>query len=185
MRLPSEMKCANWDPSHLCPMLKKILLALLALLVIIQFFRPARNLSDDNMASISTKYVLSDSVETILRKACYDCHSNKTVYPWYANVQPVAWWLNNHIEEGKGELNFSSFTTRPLAIQFHKFEETIEEVEEGEMPLESYTWLGFHPDADLTDAERETLVSWAKAQMDTLKQQYPPDSLVRKRRPGA
>ena len=166
-------------------MLKKILIGLLALLIIIQFFKPERNLSDDNTASISTKYALPDSVETILRKACYDCHSNKTVYPWYANVQPVAWWLNDHIKEGKRHLNYSSFTTRPLAIQFHKFEETVDEVEEGEMPLESYTWLGVHPDADLTASEREIVVSWAKAQMDTLKQNYPPDSLVRKRRPGA
>jgi hypothetical protein len=166
-------------------MLKKILIGLLALLIIIQFFRPERNLSNDNTASIATKYAIPDSVETILRKACYDCHSNKTEYPWYANVQPVAWWLNSHIEEGKGHLNYSSFTTRPLASQFHTFEETVEEVEEGEMPLDSYTWLGVHSDANLTDAERDALVSWAKAQMDTLKQNYPPDSLVRKRRPGA
>lgn len=166
-------------------MLRKILIAALALIIIIQFFRPERNLSDDNTASIATKYALPDSVETVLRKACYDCHSNKTVYPWYASVQPIAWWLNSHIEEGKDHLNFSSFTTHPLAIQFHKFEETVEEVEEGEMPLESYTWLGVHADANLTDAERETVISWARAQMDTLRRNYPPDSLVRKRRPDA
>ncbi|HTF18322.1 MAG TPA: heme-binding domain-containing protein [Chryseolinea sp.] len=166
-------------------MLRKLLLALLALLIIIQFFRPERNLSDDNTASISTKYALPDSVETVLRKACYDCHSNKTVYPWYANVQPVAWWLSSHVEDGKRHLNYSSYTTRPLAIQFHKFEETVEEVEEGNMPLESYTWLGVHADAKLSDAERKTLISWAKAQMDTLHHNHPPDSLVRKPRPGA
>lgn len=166
-------------------MLRKILLALLALLVIIQFFRPERNLSNDNTAGVSTRYAIPDSVELVLQKACYDCHSNKTEYPWYANVQPVAWWLNDHVVDGKRHLNYSTFTSRPLAIQFHKFEETVEEVENGNMPLESYTWMGLHPDAKLTAAEKEMIISWAKVQMDTMRRIYPPDSLVRKRRPGA
>lgn len=168
---------------YYAPMLKKVLIALLVVFVIIQFFRPERNVSADDTASIGKAFVLSDSVETILQKACYDCHSNKTVYPWYANVQPVAWWLAGHVNDGKRRLNYSTFTTRPLAIQFHKFEETVEEVEEGEMPLPSYTWLGVHSDARLTNAEKTTLIRWTKAQMDTMRRIYPPDSLVRKRRP--
>ncbi|MGC3944018.1 MAG: heme-binding domain-containing protein [Chryseolinea sp.] len=163
-------------------MLKKILIGLLVVLIIIQFIKPERNLSDDNTASVKTKYSMPQDVENILQKACYDCHSNKTVYPAYANIQPVAWWLAGHINDGKRHLNYSDFTSRPLAIQFHKFEETVEVLEENEMPLESYTWLGMHSDAKLTDNEKATVISWAKAQMDTMRNNYPADSLVRKKR---
>lgn len=162
--------------------MKKILIALAAVLIIIQFFRPAKNLSDDQTYDISTKYIIPDSVHAILTVACNDCHSNRTEYPWYAEIQPVAWWLNNHVTDGKRHLNYSDFTSRPVAVQNHKFEETIETVKEGEMPLPSYTWLGLHGSAKLTDEQKEILVSWAQAQMDTLKAQYPPDSLVLKRR---
>ncbi|HEX6225546.1 MAG TPA: heme-binding domain-containing protein [Chryseolinea sp.] len=159
----------------------KILLALAAVFVIIQFFRPEKNLSNDESNSIKNAYVVPQHVETILQKACNDCHSNKTDYPWYANIQPVAWWLNNHIEEGKDELNFSTFTTRRIASQNHKFEEIVELVENGEMPLPSYTWLGLHPEAKLSDEEKATIITWAEEQMNQLKQKYPADSLVVRR----
>jgi len=160
----------------------KILTGLAVLLVVIQFFRPTKNLSNDNTRHVSTRYALSDSVKSVLSVACNDCHSNQTEYPWYAEVQPIAWWLNNHINHGKGHLNFSDFTSDPIAEQHHKFEEVIEVVDEGEMPLPSYTWLGLHSQANLTPEQKKTLVHWARTQMDTLKAQYPPDSLVRKRR---
>jgi hypothetical protein len=161
----------------------KILLALFGVLVVIQFIRPSKNVSAEKTATdVTTKFSIPTSVEPILQKACYDCHTNTTEYPWYAGIQPIAWWLNDHIQEGKRELNFSTFTSRPLAIQYHKFEEVVETVKEGEMPLPSYTWLGMHPDAKLTDGEKETIVKWAEDQMNAMKQQYPPDSLVRKKR---
>ncbi len=166
-------------------MIKKILLALLALLVIIQFFRPEKNESNDLTYDISTKYEVPKEVDEILRVSCNDCHSNKTEYPWYSNVQPVAWWLADHIEDGKRHLNFSEFTKRPIAIQNHKLEETIEMVEEKEMPLKDYTYLGLHAEANLSDEQREVLISWAKSQMTYLKDNYPADSLVMpKRRPA-
>lgn len=165
-------------------MLKKILWIVAAILVIIQFIRPAKNTSDDRTYDVSTKYPVPAEVAGILKDACNDCHSNKTEYPWYSNVQPVAWWLSNHINEGKRHLNFSKFTDRSVAYQNHKFEETIEMVEEKEMPLPSYTWLGLHPGANLTDQQRLVIINWAKTQMDTLKARYPADSLVL-RRPGA
>ena len=159
----------------------KILLALAAVFVIIQFFRPSKNLSNDESNSIKNAYVVPQHVEAILQKACADCHSNKTDYPWYANIQPIGWWLNNHIEEGKDELNFSTFTTRRIASQNHKFEEIVELVENGEMPLPSYTWLGLHPEAKLSDEEKEMIITWAEEQMNQLKQKYPADSLVVRR----
>lgn len=166
-------------------MIKKILLALLVVLVIIQFFRPEKNESNDNTYAIVTKYEVPEEVDKILRVSCNDCHSNKTVYPWYSNVQPVAWWLNDHVEDGKRHLNFSEFTNRPIAIQNHKWEEVVEMVEKKEMPLKDYTYLGLHSEANLSDEQREMLISWARTQMNYLKENYPADSLVMpKRRPA-
>jgi hypothetical protein len=163
-------------------MQKKILLGLGGILILIQFFRPEKNLSDDQTFDISTKYQMPDDVKHVLAIACNDCHSNKTVYPWYAEVQPFAWFLNHHVVDGKRHLNFSTFTKLPIAVQNHKFEETIEMVEKKEMPLESYTYLGLHKDANLTEEQRTLIINWVKTQLDSLKSQYPADSLKMKRR---
>ncbi|WP_028663818.1 heme-binding domain-containing protein [Runella zeae] len=163
-------------------MLKKILIGLGIVLVAIQFVRPERNLSDDRTYDVSTKYAVPEDVKQILAVACNDCHSNKTEYPWYANIQPVAWFLDHHVTDGKRHLNFSNFTSRSVAYQNHKFEETIEMVKEGEMPLASYTYLGLHAGANLTDQQKQSLINWAQANMDSLKAQYPADSLVMRRK---
>ena len=163
-------------------MVKKILLGLGVVLILIQFIHPKKNESNDKTHDISTKYVIPTNVNHLLEVACNDCHSNKTTYPWYSQIQPVAWWLNQHIIHGKEDLNFSSFTSLPIAEQNHKFEEIIEMVDEKAMPLFSYTTLGLHKEANLSDEERKAIVNWAKAQMDTLKVHYPADSLVRKKR---
>ncbi len=161
--------------------MKKIATIVIVLLIVIQFIKPERNLSDDQSHHISTKYAFPEEIAAISKAACDDCHSNKTTYPWYANVQPAAWWLSNHVNEGKKHLNFSEFTKRRIAVQNHKLEEIVEMVEEGEMPLKSYTWLGLHPDAKLTQDQKSKLITWAKAQMDTIKAHYPADSLILKR----
>jgi hypothetical protein len=165
-------------------MIKKIGIGLATLLVVIQFIRPAENNSNDETQSISTKYNVPKEVESILKTACYNCHSNKSEYPWYAKIQPVLWWLDHHIDEGKREINFSAFTARRIAIQNKKFKEIAEQVETKEMPLPSYTFAGLHPEANLTEAQRQTLIQWAKAQIDTLKAHYPTDSLELKRPQG-
>ena len=118
-----------------------------------------------------------DTVEQILKVACYDCHSNNTRYPWYNNIQPVAWWLNNHIVDGKKELNFDEYINKRPRFQYRRMEQTIDLVKKGEMPLDSYTWI--HKDAILSEAERTKLFDWAQSVMDTLKTQYPIDSLKR------
>tara|TARA_R110002051_G_scaffold118943_2_gene192569 strand:- start:1634 stop:2131 length:498 start_codon:yes stop_codon:yes gene_type:complete len=163
-------------------MLKKILMGLGIVLIIIQFIRPDKNESNDLTYDISTKYKVPDDVNHLLQVSCNDCHSNKTEYPWYANVQPVAWWLNDHVLDGKRHLNFSEFTKMPIAIQNHKLEETIEMVEEKEMPLKDYTYFGLHSEANLTTEDREKIIEWAKAQMTNLKETYPADSLVMPKR---
>jgi hypothetical protein len=163
-------------------MFKKIILGLAIILILIQFIRPEKNEANDNTFALAKKYNVPHDVNQVLKVACYDCHSNKTEYPWYSYVQPVAWWLNDHIAHGKGHLNFSEFTEPPIAVQNHKFEEIVEMIEEHEMPLPSYTNFGLHPEADLTEEQRKMIMDWAHAQMAYLKNTYPADSLVMKRR---
>ena len=161
-------------------MVKKIIIFLIVVLVAIQFIKPKRNESAAIAATdISAVYNVPDDVSLILGKACYDCHSNNTIYPWYANVQPVAWWLNDHIQEGKGELNFSEFATYSPARQYHKLEEFKEQIDKGEMPLSSYTLI--HTNAKLTDQEKQTLINWSQDIRKQMKAEYPADSLVMKR----
>src|SRR3954470_14936683 len=129
---------------------KKVILILLVVLIIMQFFHPAKNLSaTPSPNNIANVYSVPANVNDILDKACNDCHSNNTRYPWYNNIQPVAWWLANHVKEGKQELNFNEFGTYNLRKQYHKLEEVTEQVKEDEMPLGSYTLV--HTDARLTD----------------------------------
>lgn len=161
-------------------MIKKILWVLLIGLFIIQFIHPKRNRAEGPQPHrIQAVFEMPDSTAQIMQKACMDCHSNNSRYPWYARLQPVDWWLTGHIREGKKHLNFDEFTNRPLRYQYHKMEETIEMVEEGEMPLKSYTWT--HRDARLTSTERHAIIHWAKSVMAELRFKYPPDSLVRKK----
>ena len=158
----------------------KILITLLVVLIVIQFFHPAKNISTVKSPNdIAVLHKVPVNVRTILDKACNDCHSNNTRYPWYNNIQPVAWWLDHHVQEGKGELNFNEFATYSLRKQYHKLEEVEELVKEGEMPLGSYTLI--HTDARLTEQEKETLINWANSIRSEMKAKYPIDSLVRKR----
>jgi hypothetical protein len=160
-------------------MKRKIFIALAAILLIIQFIRPAKNISQDTSKDISKSFSVPADVSNLLQTACNDCHSNNTHYPWYSYIQPVYWWLDHHIDEGKGHLNFSEFSTYSLRRQYHKFEEIQEMVKDGEMPLSSYTIT--HRDAILSDAQKASITQWAGAMMDTMKAHYPIDSLVRKR----
>lgn len=161
-------------------MIKKILLFLLFVLVVIQFIHPKKNKAEGAQPNyIGNTFAIPADVKTILSKACNDCHSNNTRYPWYAKLQPVHWWLNDHIKEGKKGINFDEYTNKSLRYQFHKMEETIEMVKEGQMPLKSYTWT--HRDARLTESEKNAVIGWANSVMDTLRAHYPIDSLVRKK----
>lgn len=157
---------------------KKVALFLLVVLVVIQFFHPAKNQSAEILPTdISKMYGdIPADVNVILKKACNDCHSNNTEYPWYNNIQPVAWWLNNHVQEGKRHLNFSDFGSMKIARQYKRLDDCIREVKEGGMPLDSYLWI--HKDAKLTDEEKQKLFNWCNAVRDTIKAKYPADSLV-------
>ena len=163
-------------------MIKKILIVLLVVFIAIQFFRPAKNINTATAVTannISKVFYVPDSVHSILKTSCYNCHSNNTYYPWYASIQPAAWWLQDHVNEGKKEVNFDEFATYSPRRQYKKFEEIIEQVKEEEMPLSSYTLI--HRNAKLSKLQSAALTDWANEQQESMKAKYPADSLKRKK----
>ena len=112
-------------------MLKKIFLFLLVILIIIQFIHPEKNKATGPQANyIGNAHPVPDDVKIILAKACNDCHSNNTEYPWYSAIQPVDWWMNGHVNDGKKHLNLDDYTKRSLRYQYHKLEEIEEQIKE-------------------------------------------------------
>ena len=102
-------------------------------------------------------------VGTLLKEACYDCHSHNTKWPWYTDISPVNFWIRGHIRGARQHLNFSEWASYPVDKQKHKMEEASEEVEAQEMPMKSYTWM--HPEAQLSAEQRQTLIAFFKKQM--------------------
>lgn len=139
--------------------MKKILVILLVGFILLQFFpidknNPAPTPKMDFLMIKNTP----ESTANLIRTGCYDCHSNESKYPWYSNVQPFGWFLKDHIEEGRKELNFSTFATYEPKRQAHKLNEAAEQIEKGEMPIESYL-LG-HSEAKFSDAQKDQLVKY-------------------------
>jgi hypothetical protein len=159
---------------------KRVLLGLLVIFIVMQAFRSEKNISNDLAKDISKTYVVPENVKKILAKACNDCHSNSTRYPWYAEIQPVGWWLADHVKDGKRHLNFNDFDGYRVARQYEKLGECIEEIKSGGMPISSYTVT--HKDAILTAAEKETLYNWCDILRENIRSNYPADSLVIKRK---
>jgi hypothetical protein len=155
-------------------------LAAAGVLLIAQFIRPPRNSAGaDGPSDIGVRFHPPQEVASILRFSCYDCHSNETRYPWYAEVQPVGWWLNSHITDGKRQVNFTEFGSYRIRRQYGKLREMAEQIEQEKMPLPSY--LLIHTDAKLSPEQREALLAWIRAERDSMKAIYPPDSLERRR----
>ncbi|MDO5970448.1 heme-binding domain-containing protein [Flavivirga aquimarina] len=138
---------------------KKILVILLIALVLIQFYRPEKNNAEYlDVAAFEAETKPGKDVAAILKAQCYDCHSNKTEYPWYAEIAPISFWLDDHIKDGSKHFNVSKWDTYKDKKKDHKLEELIEEVEAGEMPLKSYTWIH----GSITQEDKEALIVWAK-----------------------
>lgn len=141
--------------------LKFGLIGVLVALVVIQFVGPAQpEVSHDNPQDLFAVSQIDGEVEAMLRSACYDCHSMETTYPWYAGVAPVKWSIYHHVEEGREELNFSAWGEMEIRRKIRKLKEIAEEVAESKMPLEGYVKL--HPEADLTEEQKEKLIAWAE-----------------------
>jgi len=140
---------------------KKILLGLLAMFIIIQFIQPARNNNGQVLPTdISKQCSLPQNVQAVLKTSCYDCHSNKTHYPWYSYIQPVRWILDRHINEGKENLNFSEFGAYSARRQLSKLKAIENSIHDNTMPLSSYTLI--HKNARLTPDDNVLIMDWAR-----------------------
>lgn len=140
-------------------MKKYILLAIILIIVGLQFFPGLpENKTENPDLSIVISPALPKDVDAILTKACNDCHSYSPNWPWYAHVAPVSFYIGDHVKEGREHFNLSEWGTYSPKRQKHKAKEAIEEIKEGGMPIESY--LKLHPEARLTDDEKQTLIDF-------------------------
>jgi len=138
---------------------RQTLLGFAIFFVTIQFIRTPKNIAaGPDPRDILTVHPAPQAVQDILHNACYDCHSNTTHYPWYAEIQPLSWWLGTHINDGKKRLNFTTFFDYSAKRADAKLEQMIDEVTAGEMPLPSYTLA--HPKARLTPEQVKLLSEW-------------------------
>jgi hypothetical protein len=139
---------------------KRLFLLLLIVFIVLQFFQSDKDNNEVFSAqNITTVVPVPDTVMHLLKTACYDCHSNNTNYPWYTNIQPVGWWLKNHITEGKQNLNFDVFAQYEKDKMLDKLKDIKKSQAQGWMPLSSYTWL--HKNAILNEAQKKLIINWA------------------------
>ena len=142
--------------------LKNISIALIFILLMIQSIQIDKTIEPVNPTTDFISVTAANTeVAGLLKTACYDCHSNQPTYPWYTNMAPVSWWIKHHINEGSQHLNFSIWGTYSEKRKNHKLEECIEMIEEGEMPMYSYTLM--HKEAKLADSQKLQLVQFFKA----------------------
>jgi hypothetical protein len=147
--------------------LKIVAILLVVLVVGIQAIRPARtNPPVDESQTINAKTQITPEVASIFDRSCRDCHSNKTVWPWYTNVAPVSWWLSNHVSDGRRSMNMSEWSKLPNDRQERKLRQICDEVQDGNMPLSSYTPM--HPAAKLSDQDKKTLCDWTEKERQRL-----------------
>ncbi|MDP1726487.1 MAG: heme-binding domain-containing protein [Bacteroidota bacterium] len=161
--------------------IKNTALGILVVLALIQFIHPEKNLGE-SLGANDIQHVINvpEPVMRVLKTSCFDCHSNRTNYPWYNNIQPIAFWMEDHVKEAKKELNFSEFAGYTRKRQLKKMVEIGKEITEEEMPLPSY--LIIHRDAVLTTEQAELLKTWAEQSHAELKsrpeESYKSDSTV-------
>lgn len=110
---------------------------------------------------VETPVPAPPAVESILRRACYDCHSNETVWPWYSRVAPVSWVVARDVHQGRRHLNFSTWNRLDSRQRSDLLEEVWEEIAAGDMPMAIY--LPLHPEARLTDADKAAVEAWVES----------------------
>jgi hypothetical protein len=149
--------------------LKWLAIVLVVALIGIQFVRPARtNPAVDQSQTIEAFTQMTPDVASILDRSCRDCHSNKTVWPWYTNVAPVSWWVIDHANHGRSHLNYSEWGKLDADRRDRKLRQICDQVQDGLMPLPSY--LPMHANARLSDQDRKTLCDWTnneRARLET------------------
>jgi hypothetical protein len=146
---------------------KKLCFGILIVFLAAQAIQPPKNYgSPTGPLDLTATVQVPDQILKTLKRSCYDCHSNRTNYPWYDHITPVNFWVASHINEGKKDLNFSTFKEYTKDRQFETLEAIAHSVETDEMPLDSYLFL--HPDAKLSDENKKLIATWARATMDEI-----------------
>ncbi len=135
---------------------KRILIILGVAIVVMQFFQ-----IDRSNPPATAPLAGPAPVKAVLERACYDCHSNETRWPWYAYVAPMSWLVGDHVTHGRSELNFSEWRNLSAEDRAEMREEIYEEAAEGEMPPSDYLLL--HSDAALSAEDLSTLRDWSAA----------------------
>src|SRR5690554_1722082 len=147
--------------------LKIIAIILLVAFVGIQFIPTERNQSDTvPPTDFMLVHNVPETIQNKLQVSCYDCHSNNTQYPWYNKIQPVAWFLEDHIKEGKTELNFSKWDSLSNRRKASKLRSIVKQIEAGEMPLDSYTLI--HKEAAFSEEEAKEVINFMTQLKDNL-----------------
>ena len=142
-------------------MIKKLAIGILILFIAAQFIQPSLNRgSSIGPQDMSHALSIPGNVMQVLKRSCFDCHSNQTTYPWYDRISPISWWVADHVNDGKRELNFTEFSQYSIKKQLHKMEEIRETVEKEIMSLKSY--LVMHGDAKLTANDKNLLIDWSR-----------------------
>ncbi|MBW7887112.1 MAG: heme-binding domain-containing protein [Bacteroidetes bacterium] len=150
---------------------KKILklsaISFVAILLLIQFIQPNKeNPPVEKEQTIDALLQVPDSVLTVFKRSCYDCHSNETKWPLYASIAPVSWLISHDVTEGRRELNFSEWGKYKAKRQLKKLSEIADEIEGNSMPMPIY--LPLHPDAKLSDSDRRLIVAWSRSEHDKM-----------------
>jgi hypothetical protein len=165
--LEKAQEAASIEMRTALKIVKWVLIVLLCLFVLIQLKRPARmNPAVDESQTIEAHTQRPPQVKEIFDRSCRDCHSNKTEWPWYTNVAPVSWWITDHVNQGRKDLNFSEWGKLDKDRQDKKLRQICDEVEDGAMPLSSY--LPMHPRAKLSEQDKKTLCEWTAAERERL-----------------
>jgi len=147
--------------------IKIIFWILIAIFLIIQFIPSGRpEVKKDNPKDLLANNIVPDEIANMLKTSCYDCHSNETVYPWYAYVAPVSWLVSRDIRKGHEKLNFSEWENLNKIKKAEHLDSMSDELESEEMPLPIY--LLMHSNAKLTPEQRQTLIDWTGDFADSL-----------------
>jgi hypothetical protein len=143
--------------------LKRAALVIVAGLVVAQALRPARtNPAEDPARTLEAIAHPPPSVQAVLDRSCRDCHTNRTVWPWYTNVAPISWFVVGHVNEGRHDLSFSNWAAFAPALRAKRLAQMCDLVQRGEMPLTTYLLL--HRDARVSDDERQAICDWTDSQ---------------------
>ena len=147
--------------------LKIALIVIVVFLVVAQFIRPSHvNPPIDPAKTLVANAPVPPNVEAIFERSCYDCHSNKTVYPWYNKVAPVSWLLASDVNDGRRALNFSEWASYPQKRKLRRLKGICDEIKQDDMPLWFYRPL--HPQSKLSGADKTAICTWTAAETSRL-----------------